>query len=96
MRKCKANLHLAFIFTGSDETITMIMANIGSGKGWSHPIHLHGHYFWVLKMGYAQYDEVTAKIVGDNLDIDCRGMCQLVCILTKEWAMRDIQMENYM
>ncbi len=68
----KANLYLA-VFTGSDETITMIMANIGSGKGWSHPIHLHGHYFWVLKMGYAQYDEVTAKIVGDNLDINCRG-----------------------
>ena len=48
------------------DVLQLVMTNIGSGKGWSHPIHMHGHHFWVLKMGYAEYDPVTAKITGKN------------------------------
>ncbi|XP_064605204.1 uncharacterized protein LOC135470287 [Liolophura sinensis] len=55
------------------QTYQFVFLNMGSGKGWSHPIHMHGHSFYVLKMGYARYNETTAKLIGDNLDIDCRG-----------------------
>ncbi|XP_041349808.1 laccase-25-like [Gigantopelta aegis] len=55
------------------DTVQMVFTNMGSGKGWSHPIHMHGHSFYVLKMGYGRYNETTGKLLGDNEDIDCRG-----------------------
>jgi hypothetical protein len=49
-----------------------VALNLGRGKGWDHPLHMHGHHFWVLKVGYATYNE-TGGIRGDNMDIDCGG-----------------------
>ncbi|KAK0046548.1 laccase [Biomphalaria pfeifferi] len=43
------------------------------GKGWAHPIHLHGHDFHVLKIGYPDYNNTTGRYIKDNFDIDCRG-----------------------
>ncbi|KAH9508128.1 Laccase-6 [Bulinus truncatus] len=51
----------------------LIFTNMGQGKGWAHPIHLHGHSFHVLKMGYPKYDDKTGKFLQENLDVDCRG-----------------------
>jgi len=36
----------------------------------SHPIHLHGHSFYVVKIGYPEYND-TGHYVSRNLDIDC-------------------------
>ena len=69
-RHCKCTFALNI---GRGDTVQMIWMNMGRGKGWSHPIHMHGHSFYVLKMGYGRYNESSGKIVGDNLDIDCRG-----------------------
>ncbi|KAL3866697.1 hypothetical protein ACJMK2_043978 [Sinanodonta woodiana] len=55
------------------DTVQLILSNMGNGRGYSHPVHLHGHAFHLIKMGYGQYNETTAKITGDNLDINCRG-----------------------
>ncbi|KAK3605830.1 hypothetical protein CHS0354_002467 [Potamilus streckersoni] len=55
------------------DTVQMVLTNMGKGRGWSHPVHLHGHSFHVVKMGYANYNETTGKFIGDNLDVDCRG-----------------------
>ncbi|XP_064638257.1 uncharacterized protein LOC135494275 [Lineus longissimus] len=55
------------------DTVQMVFVNMGAGKGWGHPIHLHGHSFYVVKMGYAQYNSTTGEITGDNLDINCNG-----------------------
>lgn len=35
--------------------IQMTFLNIGNGSGWSHPVHLHGHSFFVMKMGFGKY-----------------------------------------
>ena len=69
-RHCKCTFALN---VGQGDTIQMVWLNMGRGKGWSHPIHLHGHSFYVLKMGYGRYNESSGNIIGDNLDIDCRG-----------------------
>ncbi|XP_041379560.1 laccase-2-like [Gigantopelta aegis] len=55
------------------DTIQMVFTNMGSGKGLSHPVHMHGHSFYVVKMGYGLYNETTGKLMGDSEDIDCRG-----------------------
>ncbi|KAK3579372.1 hypothetical protein CHS0354_029673 [Potamilus streckersoni] len=53
--------------------VQLVFTNMGLGKGMPHPIHLHGHAFYVMKMGYGKYDNITAKNIGENLDVNCRG-----------------------
>ncbi|KAK3579382.1 hypothetical protein CHS0354_029684 [Potamilus streckersoni] len=52
--------------------VQLVLLNMGIGKGQSHPIHLHGYSFYVLKMGYGNYNKTTGKIISDNFEIDCR------------------------
>ncbi|XP_074656792.1 uncharacterized protein LOC141910001 [Tubulanus polymorphus] len=52
-------------------TIQMVFMSMGKGRG-THPIHLHGHYFSVLKVGYPRVD-ANGKFLGDNSDIVCDG-----------------------
>ena len=58
-----------------DKTIQLVFTNLGSGAGWGHPMHLHGHSFYVLKMDYAPQNRSTAKLINatENKDIDCGG-----------------------
>jgi len=39
-------------------------------EGTAHPAHLHGHYFYVVKMGYPSYD-MNGEYVRSNDDIEC-------------------------
>ena len=55
------------------KTIQMVWINMGSGKGWSHPIHIHGHSFYVLKMGYPTYNTTNGRLIKDNEDVTCIG-----------------------
>lgn len=56
-----------------NDVVQLVLTNMGIGTGWSHPVHLHGYSFYVLKMGYANYNMTTAKFISQNSDIDCRG-----------------------
>lgn len=56
-----------------NDVVQLVFLNMGNGRGWAHPIHLHGYSFYVVKMGYAVYNETTAKYIEQNSDIDCRG-----------------------
>ena len=47
-----------------NKTINMIWTNVGSGAGWAHPIHLHGHSFYLLKMGYPPQSKITGDLTG--------------------------------
>ena len=39
--------------------------------GTAHPIHLHGHYFYVIKIGYPDYDDIDDTFETANDDIEC-------------------------
>ena len=56
-----------------NDTVQFVITNMGRGRGWSHPVHMHGHTFYVLKMGYGNYNYSTGKLISQNSDIDCGG-----------------------
>jgi len=65
---CQHELVLPF-----NETIQIVMTNVGNGAGFSHPIHMHGHQFHVLKMGYPSQNLTTGQLTNtyNNADIYC-------------------------
>ncbi|XP_061179028.1 uncharacterized protein LOC133187625 [Saccostrea echinata] len=71
-----------------------VLTNIGNGKGWSHPVHLHGHYFYVVKMGFGSYDRTSAKFISETNDIQCQGksnnsFCNAEIWRNKSWNNAD-------
>ncbi|KAK3085316.1 hypothetical protein FSP39_001371 [Pinctada imbricata] len=55
-----------------DKTTQVIIVNMDdAGGGMPHPIHMHGHHFHVLKIGYPDYDPETGRILQQNPDIYC-------------------------
>ncbi|XP_060076442.1 uncharacterized protein LOC132556068 [Ylistrum balloti] len=56
-----------------NDVVQFVFLNMGKGRGWAHPIHLHGYSFYVVKMGFATYNETTGQYISQNTDIDCRG-----------------------
>ena len=82
--KCNHNLKLEY-----NKTIQMVFTNMGNGTGWSHPIHMHGHTFYVLKMGFSVTDQTTARNIRQNPDINCGGglnFCNNASWSNKTWA----------
>ena len=54
-----------------DRLYQFVLTNIGNGAGWSHPVHLHGHSFYVMKIGFGTYDERTGRLMSPTKDIRC-------------------------
>ena len=48
--------------------VNRVASNLSFGS--AHPIHMHGHSFYVVKAGYPNYDE-DGKFVSPNDDIEC-------------------------
>ena len=67
---CKCTYSLSI---GNGDTVQMVFMNMGVGRGWAHPIHMHGHSFYVLKMGYPVYNDTTGDFISQNKDVECRG-----------------------
>ena len=57
----------------ANKVYQFVLTNLGNGRGWSHPIHLHGHYFFVMKMGFGEYNKDTGKFLSSTNDIECLG-----------------------
>ena len=51
-----------------DKTIRFVLTSIGEQ---THPIHLHGHSFWVVASGYGQYDPATGFIKRSTNALTC-------------------------
>ena len=54
-----------------DRVVQFVFTNIGNGSGWSHPIHLHGHSFYVMKMGFGSYDQASGILLTQTNDVNC-------------------------
>ena len=50
-------------------SIVMVFSAIGSGFNSTHPIHLHGHSFYILHIGYGEYVDGVLNIT--STDIEC-------------------------
>lgn len=59
--------HALDLKSGSE--IIMVLSNIGTGAFITHPIHMHGHTFEVLKMGFPTVTQ-TGSLIPNN-DIQC-------------------------
>lgn len=56
------------------------------GTGYAHPFHMHGHHFYVMKVGYPTYNG-TGFIDQMNQDIDCDG--PTVSCNGKKWRKKE-------
>ena len=52
------------------ETVQLVLTAIGAFDN-AHPIHLHGHSFHVVYVGYPEYDPTTGFVESHNSDIHC-------------------------
>ena len=57
-----------------NETIQMVFTNynpVDTDDLEHHPIHMHGHNFAVLAMGYPTFNSTTGRHIGSNPDVEC-------------------------
>ncbi|CAH1266280.1 Hypp3333 [Branchiostoma lanceolatum] len=70
---CECTYHINITY---GNVIQLVLYNMGAGgniNGTAHPVHIHGHHFYVLDMGFPEYDNDTGTFVTHNTDIDCTG-----------------------
>jgi hypothetical protein len=63
-----------YIEIPENKVIQLVLFNMGmSGglDGTSHPVHLHGHHFYVVAVGYPLYNSTTRLFRKSNTDINC-------------------------
>ena len=65
---CTSVTHIEYERVVEFVFVNRIVSN--SAFGSSHPIHMHGHSFYVVKAGYPNYDK-DGKFVSPNDDIEC-------------------------
>lgn len=56
----------------SDESVMMVFSAVGVDRNreFSHPVHLHGHSFYVVHIGYGTYDE-NGVLMESTTDVEC-------------------------
>ena len=71
-------------------TVQLVFANYVQPNGKydePHPIHLHGHSFYVIKVGFGVYTEDYGKVVGHNADLTCNSaMCNRARWTNNTWT----------
>ena len=84
-----------------NKTIQFVVSNIGTGASINrthHPIHIHGHQFYVISMGYSNYDEDTKRILSaHNTDIDCQHdkLCNKPKWSNQTWSLGNVPDANF-
>ena len=76
----------------SGKTVRFVLSSLDTREGFSfaHPIHLHGHSFHVVKVGYGSYD-VDNRIDQPTPDITCGTPCLTAPRWTDNTPPDDIQ-----
>ena len=66
------------VFDINDQTngsvVELVVTNrdvMNTSIGISHPVHLHGHYFYVVEIGYPVYNTTNGQYESPNDDIEC-------------------------
>ncbi|CAB3405708.1 unnamed protein product [Caenorhabditis bovis] len=71
--RCRCFYHLKHKL---NNTVQITIYNMGLGgflgSGYAHPFHMHGHHFYVMKVGWPKYNS-TGFINELNSDINCDG-----------------------
>ena len=57
-------------FSSTVSSVVMVFSAIGGGFNSSHPIHLHGHSFYILHIGHGEYDD-TGVLIRNSTDVVC-------------------------
>ena len=64
------------IYDPSTEPQSIALVFSGKSSFFAHPIHLHGHSFHVVYIGYGEYNAADGRIQEFTTDIDCgTGLC---------------------
>ena len=74
--------------------------NMGTGagiEGTSHPVHIHGHHFYLVAMGYPKYKADNYLFLENNNDIACKNdeLCVNATWSDSEWLMGNINKAQY-
>ncbi|CAD6191331.1 unnamed protein product [Caenorhabditis auriculariae] len=71
--KCRCFYHLTHKL-GNIVQITLFNMGLGGGMGtgYAHPFHMHGHHFYVMKVGWPSYNG-SGLIDKMNPDMSCAG-----------------------
>ena len=61
-----------------DQTYQMVLTIAGPHGSFSHPVHMHGHSFWVLHIGLPSLNSTTGFVKCFSDDITCKNHPNLV------------------
>ena len=76
-KDCKCT-HIIEIFEQHyNKPIRFVLSSLSEGNliRFSHPIHLHGHSFYVVKVGYGKYD-ANGRVIAGSPDLKCEQPCR--------------------
>ena len=79
-----------------DKPIRFVFSSLNTTDGYkfSHPIHLHGHSFHVVKVGYGKYDTTTGRLIAATPDLTCEKPCKRAPTWRADKAPPDIKITN--
>ena len=67
-----------------NKTVRLVFSSAGilpNRRMFTHPIHLHGHQFQVVAVGYGTYNDTTGEVIKSSTDIMCaNGSNKDLCI----------------
>lgn len=70
-------------------SVNFVLSAVGDFAGrfndFSHPIHLHGHNFYVVAIKHGKYD-TSGKLVANNPDIDCHFTEDYKSCMSPSWT----------
>ncbi|XP_078581081.1 uncharacterized protein LOC144864666 [Branchiostoma floridae x Branchiostoma japonicum] len=84
---CECSYHINIT---KDNVVQLVLYNMGAGgsiNGTAHPVHIHGHHFYVLDIGFPEYDN-NAVYQSQNTDINCGALenCNARSWVNASWS----------